>query len=81
MAVEPIPPEPKNIERRREILYGTPGVTIYQNGQRVLWIPDNFGKLTGNLPSRQLETLFSELKNYLGISASNNKDNQKEPHQ
>jgi len=49
MSVEPIPFEPQEVERRREILYGTPGTVIYRNWNPVLWIPDDFGSLTKNL--------------------------------
>ena len=60
-----IPSKP-SIERRREILYGTPGIVVYKNGMPVLWIPDNFGSVTKNLPQRELEALWKEAKKYLG---------------
>ena len=64
MSAEPNPLESK-IERRREILYGTPGVVIYRDGKPVLWIPDNLGSLTKNLSYKELEVLKKELKKYL----------------
>ena len=69
MPPEPIKHEPK-IERRREILYGTPGTIIYRDGRPALWIPDDFGSMTENLPARELEALLKELKKYLGSSSS-----------
>lgn len=65
MSSEPLPLKPK-VERRREILYGTPGVTIYKNGNRFLWIPEKFGSSTKDISPRDLEALFRELKRYLG---------------
>jgi len=65
MPDEQIPSEPRDVEHRREILYGTPGTTIYRDGRPVLWVPDDFGALTRNLPSRDLEALLKELKKYL----------------
>ena len=65
MENESTPPEPQKLERRREILYGTPGTTIYRNGRRALWIPDEFGPLTKNLPRKDLAALLKELKKYL----------------
>ncbi len=59
-----------NIERRREILYGTPGVVIYRDGRPVLWIPDEFGKLTKELSYKDLEALQKELKKYLKSETS-----------
>ena len=64
MSAEPNLFQPK-IERRREILYGTPGVGIYRDGKPVLWIPDNLGSLTKNLSYKELEVLKKELKKYL----------------
>ena len=64
MSIEPTPFKPK-VERRREILYGTPGTTIYKNGKPVLWVPDDFGSLTKNLQPKDLEALLTELKKYL----------------
>jgi hypothetical protein len=64
MSIEPTPFKPK-VERRREILYGTPGTTIYKNDKPVLWIPDDFGSLTKNLQPKDLEALLTELKKYL----------------
>ena len=64
MSVEPIPFEPK-VERRREILYGTPGAIIYKNDKPVLWIPDDLGFLTKNLSPKDLEALLKELRKYL----------------
>jgi len=64
MSIEPTPFKPK-IERQREILYGTPGTIIYKDGKPVLWLPDDFGSLTKNLPAKDLEALFNELKKYL----------------
>ena len=60
----------RNIERRREILYGTPGTVIYRGGRPVLWIPDNFGKLTGELSYKDLEALQKELMKYLKSESS-----------
>ncbi len=65
MPAEPIPLGPK-VERRREILYGTPGIIIYKDGRPVLWIPDDFGSLTKNLPPEDLKALWQELTRYLG---------------
>ena len=70
MPLEPIPSEPQKTERRREILYGTPGITVYRNGKPVLWIPDDFGSLTKNLPPKELKALQTELKRYLGLDTS-----------
>lgn len=64
MSDEPIPFEPK-VERRREILYGTPGTVIYKDNKPVLWVPDDFGSLAKNLSSKDLEALSKELKKYL----------------
>jgi hypothetical protein len=63
MSTGPTPFEPK-IERRREILYGTPGIVIYRDGRPVLWVPDNFGAITKNLSYKDLEALQKELKKY-----------------
>jgi hypothetical protein len=54
-----------NIERRREILYGTPGTVIYRDGKPVLWIPDSLGKVTRELSQKDLEALRRELMKYL----------------
>ena len=62
--MDSMPSRPK-IERRREILYGTPGTVIYSDGRPVLWIPDDFGKLTRELSYKDLEALNKELKKYL----------------
>ena len=70
MPPERTPFEPQRIERRREVLYGTAGITIYQSGKPVLWIPDDFGSLTRNLPLKELEALQVELKRYLGLESS-----------
>ena len=64
MPIEPIPFQPK-VERRREILYGTPGTIIYKDDKPVLWLPDDFGSLTRNLSPKDLEALLKELKKYL----------------
>jgi hypothetical protein len=64
MPMEGIPYKPK-IERRREILYGTPGIVIYRDGRPVLWVPDNIGSITRNLSYKDLEALQKELKKYL----------------
>ena len=69
MPLDPTPFEPQKIERRREILYGTPGTTIYRNGKPVLWIPDDFGSITKNLPSNELKALQAELKRYLSLDS------------
>lgn len=68
MPAEPMPFEPK-VERRREILYGTPGTVIYQNNKPVLWVPDDFGSLTKNLSPKDLEALLKELRKYLASSS------------
>jgi len=65
MSIEPPPFEPK-VERRREILYGTPGTIICKDDKPVLWLPDDFGSLTKNLSPKDLEALLKELKKYLG---------------
>jgi hypothetical protein len=64
MTMDSTPFEPK-IERRREILYGSPGTVIYRDGRPVLWVPDNFGKITRELSYKDLEALQKELKKYL----------------
>jgi len=69
MSIEPIPFEPK-VERRRQILYGTPGNVIYKNSKPVLWIPDDFGSLTKNLSPNDLEALLKELRKYLASPGS-----------
>jgi len=58
----PVGPE---VERRREILYGTPGTVVYRGGKPVLWIPDDFGSLPKMLSPRALEALLEELNKYL----------------
>ena len=58
------PYEPK-IERRREILYGTPGIVVYRDGRPVLWIPDNIGSITRDLSYKDLEALQKEIRKYL----------------
>jgi len=63
-----IPHEP-NIERRREVLYGTPGIVIYRDGKPVLWVPDNIGKVTRDLSYKDLEMLQKELKKYFQSSS------------
>ena len=57
--------EPGGLERRPEILHGTPGTAIYRDNRLILWIPDDFGSLTKNLPPKELEALQKELKRYL----------------
>ena len=74
MSSEPVPFQPQDIERRREIVYGTPGTTIYKDGRPVLWIPDDFGSVTKNLSRGDLEQLMVELKRYLGSGASDDKE-------
>ena len=69
MSREPLPSEPTKVERRREILYGSPGVTIYRNGRPVLWMPDDFSTLTRKLPAKELEALQREIKQYLGLDS------------
>ena len=64
MPFEPGPIEPV-IERRREILYGTPGTVVYRDGRPVLWVPDDFCSLTRDLSYKDLEALQKELQNYL----------------
>jgi hypothetical protein len=46
-------------------LHGTPGTVIRRDGRPVLWIPDNLGKITGELSYRDLEALQGELMRYL----------------
>lgn len=58
------------IERRREIMHGTPGTVIYRDGRPVLWIPDDFGTLTRELSYKDLEALHKELKKYLKSDSS-----------
>ena len=67
--MERIPYEPK-IERRREILYGTPGIVIYRDGRPVLWVPDNIGSITRDLSYKALEALQKELKKYLQATSA-----------
>ena len=55
----------RNIERRREILYGTPGTMIYRDGKPILWIPDNFGTITRELSQKDIEAIQRELMKYL----------------
>jgi hypothetical protein len=62
-----------NIERRREILYGTPGTVIYRDGRPVLWIPDSFGTITRGLSYKDLEALQRELMKYLKSENSDEK--------
>lgn len=64
------PYKPK-IKRRREILYGTPGIVVYRDGRPVLWVPDNFGSVTKELSYKDLEALQKELKKYLQDSSDN----------
>ncbi|MFW6126267.1 MAG: hypothetical protein ACOC58_04100 [Chloroflexota bacterium] len=52
------------LERRPEILYGSPGTGIYRDNRLILWIPDDFDSLTRNLPRKELEALYQELKRY-----------------
>lgn len=73
MSFEQRPFEPK-IERRREILYGTPGVVIYRDDQPVLWIPDEFGSLTRDLSYKDLEALQKELRKYFKPESPDNND-------
>jgi hypothetical protein len=61
------------IERRREILYGTPGIVVYRDGQPVLWVPDNIGSVTKELSNRDLEALQKELKKYLQGDSDHNR--------
>jgi hypothetical protein len=63
-------PSEHKFERHREILYGTPGTVIYQDGRPVLWIPDDFGTLTRKLPHKDLEALHKELMKYLKSDSS-----------
>jgi len=67
-----MPIEPK-IERRREILYGTPGIVVYRDGKPILWIPDDFGSLTRNLSYKDLEALLKEFRKYLEPSSTEDK--------
>lgn len=62
--MESTPFEPK-IERRKEILYGTPGTVIHRDGRPVLWVPDDFGSLTRELSYKDLKALQEELRKYL----------------
>ena len=63
MSFEQIPFEP-NIEQKREILYGTPGVMIYRDGRPVLWVPDDFGSQVRDLSYKDIEALQRELRKY-----------------
>ena len=58
------------LERRHEILYGSPGTAVYSDGRLILWIPEDFGSLTKKLPKKELEALSRELKKYLEPQAS-----------
>jgi len=62
--------EPGELERRHEILYGTPGTAVYSEGRLILWIPEDFGSLTKKLPRKELEALQKELKEYLEPQAA-----------
>jgi len=73
MSFEQNPFEPK-IERRREILYGTPGVVIYRDGRPVLWVPDDLGSLTRDLSYKDLEALQKELSKYFRSESPDNND-------
>jgi hypothetical protein len=64
MSIKSTPFESK-VERRREILYGTPGIAIYRDSRPVLWVPDDFGSLTRDLSYKDLEALQKELRKYL----------------
>lgn len=61
--------EANGLERRPEILYGSPGTGIYRDNRLVLWIPEDFDSLTKNLPPQELEALRKELGRYLGPEA------------
>ena len=63
MSFDQRPSEPK-IERRRGILYGTPGVVIYRDGRPVIWVPDDFSSQTRDLSYKDLEALQKELRKY-----------------
>ena len=63
-------PSGPSIERRREILYGTPGTVIYRDGRPVLWIPDDFGTITRELSYKDLEALQREIMKYLKFNNS-----------
>jgi hypothetical protein len=58
------------LERRHEILYGTPGTAVYSEGRLILWIPEDFGSLTKKLPRKELEALRKELKEYFEPQAA-----------
>jgi hypothetical protein len=62
-----------HIERRREILYGTPGTLVYRDGRPVLWIPVSFGTITRDLSYKDLKALQRELMKYLKSENSNEK--------
>ena len=62
------------LERRHEILYGSPGTGVYSEGRLILWIPEDFGSLTKNLPRKELEALRKELKEYLEPQAADGED-------
>ena len=47
-----------------------PGTVIYRDGRPVLWVPDDFGTLTGKLSYKDLEALHKELKKYLKSDSS-----------
>jgi hypothetical protein len=74
MLSEHNPFEPK-IERRRKILYGTPGVVIYRDGRPVLWVPDDFGSQTRDLSYKDLEALQRELRKYFRSEGQENSAN------
>lgn len=67
-----------NVERRREILYGTPGTVIYRDGRPVLWVPDNFGEITRDVTYKDLEALQKELKKYFGSADPDEKPDREE---
>ena len=59
--------EADGLERRPQILHGSPGTGIYRDNRLVLWIPEDFDSLTKNLPQQELEALRRELDRYLGF--------------
>jgi len=62
------------LERRHEILYGTPGTAVYSDGRLILWVPEDFSSLTKNLPRKELEALRKELREYLEPQAADGED-------
>ena len=71
MSFEQSPFEPK-IERRREMLYGTPVVMIYRDGRTVLWVPDDFSSQARDLSYKDFKALQKELRKYFRSESQDN---------